>query len=139
MTQGPEASFKTSINQIIRSHAPNVHIEGMANPYNNGTPDVYYEGEKKILWVEYKVIKHWPRNELNIQKYLSALQQAWIIRANFNNVDVCVIVGLPDKTGIIYKGSSAVHIRLTKEKLITQSLSRKEIALYVIRHTTGRH
>jgi hypothetical protein len=65
----------------------------------NGTPDYYYEGLNRELWVEYKWYPEEPK-EIKIcdtkQKvHLSMLQQIWLERAIKNNVRVAVVIGYP--------------------------------------------
>jgi hypothetical protein len=84
---------------LVHKHLPNtVYFEKTHNIYRGGTPDVYYEGPKTILWAEYKYLPKLPKT-INLigQKTppLSALQQRWLTRAQANNVNVAVIIGSP--------------------------------------------
>jgi hypothetical protein len=92
----PESKF---VAKVHRQLPKSVYRQGMGLTATNGTPDVYYEGEKGILWVEYK----WTdriRETLNLNTKsspkLSKLQIKWLDRAFDNNRNVAVIVGSPD-------------------------------------------
>ena len=78
-----EKQFKNIIHKALPKI---VYRLGISNRYAKGVPDVYYEGTKGILWVEYKF-----KNNL-----ISPLQLDWLIRAKNNSVPVLVIVGKPD-------------------------------------------
>ena len=84
---------------LVHKHIPStVYFEKTHNIYRGGTPDVYYEGPKAILWAEYKYLAKLPKIiNLTGQKNppLSALQQRWLARAHANNKNVAVIVGSP--------------------------------------------
>lgn len=67
----------------------------MHNSYRGGMPDVYYEGDRAILWAEYKYIPKIPK-KLCLAKYLTPLQNRWLRRAYQNNIQVAVIAGVED-------------------------------------------
>lgn len=134
MSQGPEASFKNAINKLLPT---SIYKEGMANPYRGGTPDMYYEGFKRSLWAEYKYLKNWPRVELDLtKKHLSSLQIKWLKRAYNNHQSVAVILGLPDKSGIIFTGLAWMY-PITKQELKNSGGSRKEVAANVTEYLTS--
>ena len=77
-----------------------VYREKMANPYRGGTPDSYYEGNKTVLWVEWKHYPSQPRVfDVTKQEKLTKLQQRWLKRAHGNGVCTAVMAGTP--AGII--------------------------------------
>lgn len=64
----------------------------------NGTPDYYYDGPVRDLWIEYKLLKTAPRDG-NVRGALTALQLAWLERRyRLPMPNVAVIVGLPNRT-----------------------------------------
>jgi hypothetical protein len=89
--QKPESRF---IQKLHKKLSPKVHREHTNNPYRRGMPDVYYEGDRDCLWVEYKYLPRASR-VLHPHKVLTELQQHWIRRAAHNNRPCAVIVGSP--------------------------------------------
>lgn len=67
--------------------------------YEGGVVDCFYEGDSSDLWVEYKYIKPFPKRPSTLidltheKKYLSRLQQEWIIRRESKRADTAVIAG----------------------------------------------
>ena len=75
--------------------------------YAGGVPDWFYEGQNQDLWVEWKYIKPFPKRpgtliDLTNKKYLSALQQRWIMRRHEKRQDIWVIAG-SEHGGVIFK------------------------------------
>ena len=66
----------------------------------NGTPDRYYDGTKRDLWVEYKMLSNMPRSHYVVGKY-TALQYQWMDRRYATGKNVIGVVGLPDGTAVI--------------------------------------
>lgn len=65
----------------------------------NGTPDRYFDGAKRDLWIEFKRLASMPRNGVAIGEY-SDLQIEWLQRrwtATYG-CNAWGIVGLPNKT-----------------------------------------
>lgn len=90
MSRGPEGRFKTKVDKLLPK---SVYHQAMNVMFSNGTPDRYYEGRSKSLWVEYKWIPK-PQNIKPID-LCSPLQARWIQRARANGVAVWVVVGSP--------------------------------------------
>lgn len=74
-----------------------------------GTPDRWYEGEYDDLWVEFKMLRHMPKDGIVRGDY-SAKQLLWMERRYHRPRwkdeilmigDVVGIVGLPDRTAVI--------------------------------------
>lgn len=85
----PESRF---IGNVHKQLHPDVYHEKMFNPMRGGTPDCYYMGYLKTLWVEYKWVKKLPKI---IRPKLSPLQFAWLMRAWDRGQRPLVIVGSP--------------------------------------------
>ena len=97
MAVKPEGRF---IDKVHRHLPKSVYRQGMGLTATNGTPDMYYEGDRSILWVEYKWINKMPESiDLRHRKTspkLSKLQQRWLRRATANHVRTAVILGSPE-------------------------------------------
>lgn len=95
MARKPENTF---INLLNSKLSKDIYYEKMSNPFRSGTPDVYYEGPRNILWVEYK----WIPNEWTNNREPSKIcptkswthQRHWLERAYKNNIPAYVIVGI---------------------------------------------
>lgn len=85
----PETSFYTSIHRLLPK---NIYYEKMSNPYRSGTPDVWYSGQKRDLWVEYKYEKY-PIRTTEINLSLSELQKKWLLDRHKEGRHVAVICG----------------------------------------------
>lgn len=87
----------------VHEHLPQaVYREKTFNRFRSGTPDVYYEGDKDCLWVEYKWHPNRPRS-LHVTTKMTSLQERWLRRAHSNNRPVAVILGTPGG-GVILAG-----------------------------------
>lgn len=115
---GPENRY---IQAVGRRLPPSVYAEKTNNPYRRGTPDMYYEGNRDCLWVEYKWKKEVPKQGVSPVLLLSSLQADWLNRAFNNGRSVAVIIGTPEG-GLIYPYASWTqrHTRfapLTKQEV----------------------
>lgn len=79
----------------VHKHLPaTIYREKMHNAYRGGTPDVWYSGTERDLWVEYKYIQSIPkRSATQVPVGLSALQRQWIGRRLTEGRYVIVIIG----------------------------------------------
>lgn len=103
--------LEDNVKNAVNSALPNaVHKQSMtmASMTSNGTPDHYYDGSKRDLWVEYKFWERsLKRNDLiggvgsNKRGYYSALQYAWMCRRHAVGGNVVGIIGLPDRRVVI--------------------------------------
>lgn len=105
----PEATFITSIHRYLKP-IEELDAIGMGGTYTNGIADVYYDGPKSDLWVEYKFIERMPK-KLDLLKpttkpTLSALQDHFLKRREDNGHLAWVIVGCQEG-GIILGKSIA--------------------------------
>ena len=101
MSRKPEATFRDSVHRHMRN--VEVHRQPMGNSAYVGTPDFYYESNDGVLWVEWKFWKVVPPffnlttpTKPSHKTKLSALQHAWLKRADGNGVDAFVICGCPN-------------------------------------------
>ena len=102
MARKPENTFIASVHRHLGT---SVYREKTNNPYLGGTPDLYYEGNRGALWVEYKWFDTVPPQVELVDKKLSRLQQSWLRRCHGNERPCAVIVGCPSG-GTIYPGLS---------------------------------
>jgi hypothetical protein len=103
MASKPESLFIKRINKAFGKQPHETpYSEKMSNPYRGGTPDVYYEGEKDCLWVEFKWYPRTPKKISTFEK-LSALQTAWVKRAYGSGRNVAIIAGSPAGAMIVTK------------------------------------
>jgi hypothetical protein len=78
-------------------HLPEViYVEKTFNPLRRGTPDLYIEGPRDIMWVECKWIpKPWTESVAEICDSASwPLQKKWLQRAYHKGVQSAVLVGV---------------------------------------------
>lgn len=128
MAVKPENVFRRSVHKHLSA---GVYQEKMNNPFNAGTPDDYYEGDKDIIWVEWKYLPKAPVRQFTPK--LTPLQVHWLDRAYKNGRNVQVIVGT--KTGgyiLRHPNEWANPVNVTQKRLY----SRKEIAEQIDRITT---
>lgn len=85
----PEARFVLRVHDKMRG----LHHQSMAFTYTNGTPDQYYDGSRRDLWVEYKWLAQPPQRSF-VPK-LSELQDQWLSRRWASGRNAWVIVGFP--------------------------------------------
>jgi hypothetical protein len=124
MPSKPESLFIRRVNKAFGNLPQDTpYWEKMNNPYRGGTPDVYYEGEKDTLWVEFKWYPRKPKTISTFEK-LTALQIAWIKRAYNNGRNVAIIAGCPDGAMIITDLSQDIEFPfvLQSEKTVSQWL-----------------
>jgi hypothetical protein len=88
MSAKPENSFIHGVHRYVTCYK-----EKMNNPYRGGTPDVYYEGNRNCLWVEYKFILVPARDTSFILPELSDLQKHWLRRCHANTGRARVVIG----------------------------------------------
>lgn len=130
MSSKPETTFTHSIHR----HLPKeVYREKMANPYRGGTPDVWYSGNKRDLWVEYKFI---PKLAVRVPNKieLSELQRLWLEARQVEGRNVAVIVGCPDG-GVILR--SPFPREITTPDFQASLLSRKQLAAWIGSQVNG--
>ena len=122
MSKGPEARFKTAINKLLPAE---VYRQSMYTPYSGGTPDMYYEGPKGCLWVEYKFLTSLPAT-IDVKKILSPLQNKWLQRANKNGIRCVVLIGYKKGGTWLYCDQA-----ITKQVFFNLHETKKEIARFI--------
>lgn len=123
MARKPENSFIERVNSKLH---PDVYHEKTNNPYRRGMPDVYYEGKKEILWIEYKFIDHIPK-AIMPKDLLTANQYGWLMRNWENNKNCACIVGFPHPDG----GVIFLPYQFDQKHTITSTISPREIASWI--------
>lgn len=132
MSVKPETTFIKS----IQKHLPmEIHFEKMNNPYNSGTPDCWYSGNKADLWVEYKFLPNVPQTAIvDPLKLLSVLQHNWIRARREEGRAVVVIIGCPEGGVILY--DQDWHCKIEAAIFRDRLLPRKAIAQWIVERTT---
>lgn len=88
---------ETRLRENIHKHLPKGAFRqgnGAGGFTSNGVPDVYYDGPRGDLWVEYKQVQSVPRSGIVIGAY-TALQHKWLDRRHANGRNAVGIVGIP--------------------------------------------
>ena len=130
MSAKPENTFIQSVHR----HLPRaVYHEKMANPYRGGTPDVWYSGSRRDLWVEYKYVPAIPRE--NVLPACSPLQLQWLRREYDKGRAVRVIVGCP--TGGVLFADGEWEAPLPSEDFQARVLPRPGLAAWISEFTQG--
>lgn len=121
----------------VHKHLPElVYREKTNNPYRGGTPDVYYEGSRDILWVEYKFKQSLPKT---VKLKLTKLQLRWLHRCYGNGKNCWVILGWKDNNttrGVIFTDPSDWERAHDRNSLMDRSLSIQELARWITGETT---
>lgn len=105
------AKPETRLTQRVHKYIVDLFYEKTNNPYNSGTPDVYYEGSgpTAMAWIEYKYVTVKPRyytweEALNL---CTTLQRNWLERARRSGKKVGIIVGFSDATSVFIRPNMA--------------------------------
>lgn len=122
---------KQLIKAVERNLDSSIHKQSMtsASLTHGGTPDRYYDGPKRDLWVEYKMLRNMPRSGYVIG-CLSDLQKAWLRRRFEHSLptpNVAVIVGLPNKTACI----QTTELQWCTGTSVFDSFSLKEVSAWI--------
>jgi hypothetical protein len=132
---GPERTFVVGVNKHLD---PDLHHEGMANPYRGGTPDQWYSGRGADLWVEFKWVVLPKRSDTLIsivastpkkKPSMSVLQQNWNFDRRAEGRNCWVIIG-SNLGGLVCKDDTWAQSWRTDE-FIASLKSRKEIAAMI--------
>ena len=121
----PENSFIAGVHKYVDCYAEKMH-----NPYRGGTPDVWYSGKTRDIWVEYKFVAIPARAETLVIPNLSALQLNWLKLRHGEGRHVAVVVGC--KTGgVILQDPSRWEFGLTTQEFRDALQSRKSVAEFI--------
>ncbi len=129
-----EASWVRKLNK--QSPLKNIYSFGSTGTYTSGVPDRYYEGTKKMLWVEFKHIQK-ETHMFNAQKSITPLQRHWLIRNWKAGHAPHVIVGVGTKWGFILDRPIDWETYWTPEHYQQKILSVFEIAQYLEKFLNG--
>lgn len=103
MSSKPETAFTKRVHSKFPERKM-PHFEKMHNMYRGGTWDVWYSGKDGDLWVEYKVVKAWPKNG-PVVPALTSLQLEWGHHRAKEGRNMMVVVGGPGGA-VIFKNRS---------------------------------
>lgn len=138
MSRGPENTFIDSVHR----HLPkNVYHMKNHNEYIGGVFDVWYDGPRADLWVEYKFIVVPKRDNTIIDlcggkdPILSKLQQQWGDDRAANGRDVAVIVGCKD--GGVWLGPDQWTEQITAAEFRRCLYTRAKLAELIRLYTRG--
>ena len=126
MSRQPEKAFESNVNRHITLP---VHHEAMGTGYSAGTPDRWYDGPARDLWVEFKFFKTIPL-KVDMTKLLTPLQQRWLSRAFANGRNVAVCCGCSGAKGIIVFGDEWLT-PITRDDYIKRMRSSKDLAAWI--------
>ena len=94
----------------VKDHLPStIHSQSMTfgSLSMNGTPDRYFDGPRRDLWIEFKQISAMPRDSMvggvddKKRGCYSSLQYRWMKRRWATGGNVLGVIGLPDKRVVI--------------------------------------
>lgn len=128
MSRGPENTFISAVHR----HLP-VDLYRMKNhnEYAGGIADCWYSGPSADLWVEYKFVDVPKRpttmiDLTNIDKYLTTLQQEWLVGRYGEGRNVGVIAG--SKDGGVWFPGLTWQSPISAGVFVSRLQSRKQIA-----------
>jgi hypothetical protein len=99
-------------------------------------PDVYYEGTKGILWIEYKYLKTLPKKDTtSIKSGLSELQTQWLNRAIKHGQPAAVVIGHEGTCNIL--NNKQWTVPLNKQQYIQQAVNVRCLIQYIIQQTVN--
>ena len=130
----PENNFINGVHKYIDKNI--VYYEKMCNPYNSGTPDVYYDGPGGDIWIEYKFKQKIPKH---YTPAVTELQRQWLLRADNNGRTVYVITGTPQGAIIHRRAEWDMKRRIVSTHLITGYKTRRELAEWIMAACTHLH
>lgn len=90
------------INAVHRHLPKSLHRQSMTmgSLTQNGTPDYFYDGAGRDLWIEYKALTAMPRNGIVFGAY-TELQRRWMTRRWQHGKNAIGLVGLPNETAVL--------------------------------------
>ena len=121
----PETSFILGVHKYVDCYAEKMH-----NPYRGGTPDVWYSGMARDLWVEYKFVTVPARADTVIVPNLSKLQLNWLTLRRNEGRNVAVVVGCK-AGGVILRQTHDWEFGLTVREFRESLITRKSVAEFI--------
>lgn len=129
-----ESAYTTAIGRLL---PPEVYALKLSLPYTAGVPDSWYSGRGGDLWVEYKYLKHIPR-EVDLiggkDPILTRLQQRWLFNRHGEGRHVGVIVGCKEG-GVVLPDLDWME-PLSKADFQQRIWSRRQVADWIVGHVT---
>jgi hypothetical protein len=130
-------SERSLIDAIHRRIKVPLHKQSMtkASLTTAGTPDYYYDGAFKDLWVEYKFVSSTPRDRIvgrvddKKRGCYSTLQHRWMTRRWTTGRNVIGVIGLPDKKRACMQFSPCEWVNGTR---IETAVSLSEVADWIV-------
>lgn len=123
----PENRFIASVHRFLPK---SFYHEKMSNPYRGGTPDVWYSGVERDLWIEYKYLTTDPKTRVvDPTTLLSALQLDWLNCRLLENRNVAVIIGCPAGGVLLRHGDWTKHMKA--DKFMSKVASREATASWI--------
>jgi hypothetical protein len=118
----PEARLIKSVHDLVNT---DVYREKMFNPMRGGTPDCFYMGFQRMMWIEWKWVPKFPKV---IKPKLSPLQRVWLMRAWDRGQLAFAVVGSP--TGCIVFATPIEWVKgVARDK--AQVLSKQQISKWI--------
>lgn len=124
-----ESTYTAAVRRLL---PPSVYALKLSLPYTAGVPDSWYSGRGGDLWVEYKYLKHIPREvDLvgNKNPIISRLQQQWLTARASEGRSVAVIVGC-DGGGVVLPDLDWQEL-LSKQEFLARIWTRQQIADWI--------
>lgn len=132
MSRGPENTFIASVHRLLPK---SIYALKNHNEYNGGIADVWYDGPKGDLWVEYKFITVPKRDDTLIKIDLSKLQLQWLKDRYNNGRNVAVVVGCKD--GGVWIEDCYWEESMTVTEFQRLCIHRQELVEQIVRHCDG--
>lgn len=129
----PENNFIKGVHAKLSKR---VYREKMNNPYRGGTPDVWYSGEDRDCWIEYKYAARIP-GKGKVVPDLSPLQKEWLKGRHAEGRLVFVIVGTKDG-GVVFSTPDAWEDGMPVDEFRKALRSKALVASFIEAVTLGR-
>lgn len=130
MAVKPENQFVSGVHKHLHLQAP--YREKMNNPYRGGTPDWWYSGNLRDLWIEYKFLPRTPQRGV-VTPALSELQKLWLRERHKEGRVVYVVVGCP--IGGVVLSDLEWEQPIPVDLFLDRILERKALALWITQKT----
>lgn len=132
MAQKPEAKYKGKVHRKLPSY---IYHQGMYTPYSSGTPDHWFSGPERDLWVEYKWVDPIPKilyiaNPEVKYPILTHKQQQWL-NGRYNEGRNVAVVCASHEGAVIMKHRRWMH-SIEKEVFLHFAQPAEEIAHWIM-------